>query len=96
MGWFRVPINVMVIVLMFASEWVSHHVLFGVCAIMCALALVAHRRLVAILNAPDSIRSVPIGVIPVKSKSTSAPSSQVKSSSRPASRPDTDGSGITA
>eukprot|EP00041_Stephanoeca_diplocostata_P036717 m.1351536 g.1351536 ORF g.1351536 m.1351536 type:complete len:225 (-) comp24923_c0_seq20:3633-4307(-) len=44
MGWFRVPLNLVVVVLLFASHVLSHHMLFGACAVLCTLALLVHRR----------------------------------------------------
>jgi hypothetical protein len=69
MGWIRVPINILTIILMFATRTMSHHALFGVCAGMCCAALVAHRQLMALLASNDDEAAVPTGIIPVKSVS---------------------------
>mmetsp|Transcript_8659 Transcript_8659/g.22393 ORF Transcript_8659/g.22393 Transcript_8659/m.22393 type:complete len:450 (+) Transcript_8659:55-1404(+) len=66
MGWFRVPINVLTIVLMFATRVLSHHALFGACAVMCGLALMAHKRLMAAQDDEKDGPTVPTGVLPVK------------------------------
>lgn len=54
MGWFRVPINVFVITCLFATRILSHHALFGVCALLCCLALAVHKKMVALLNTSEN------------------------------------------
>eukprot|EP00039_Didymoeca_costata_P022169 m.3924 g.3924 ORF g.3924 m.3924 type:complete len:466 (+) comp2851_c0_seq1:434-1831(+) len=51
MGWFRVPLNIIVVILTFMLRVASQPVLFGICSALCVLAYAIHQKLEAVLIA---------------------------------------------
>lgn len=61
MGWFRVPLNILIVFLLFATYVLSHHALFALCAVLCVLALIAHRQLEKMLIAESAAQDEEAG-----------------------------------
>eukprot|EP00040_Diaphanoeca_grandis_P027607 m.157380 g.157380 ORF g.157380 m.157380 type:complete len:466 (-) comp31053_c0_seq2:208-1605(-) len=62
MGWFRVPLNILVVIMLFTARQLTHHVLFGLCAVLCFAGFLGQKKLSHLLEEEQNDKLEEAGV----------------------------------